>query len=431
MKAVILAGGKGTRLGELTREIPKPMIRLAGKPVLEYQINLLKKYGITEIIILSNYLADVIEDYFGDGSDYGVDIKYFTEKEGEPLGTAGSVNAVKSELRDDFLVLYGDVMIDVNLKRFIDYHKTKKSSCTLALHPNSHPHDSDLVEVDGDDQVIAFHSKPHNPDKYYRNLTNACLYILSPELLRFIPEGQSDFGKDVFPKSFAKIPTYGFLTPEYIHDMGSPERLTEVEKDVKSGKVQRLNSEHKRAAIFLDRDGVINEDTGHLHKLEDLVLNPNVAQAIKKINRTEYLAIIITNQPAVARNLCTIQGLNEIHKKMETLLGKSGAKIDRIYFCPHHPDKGFPEENVELKIKCRCRKPDIGMIEQAVKDNNIDLSKSYMIGDSWRDVDCGKKAGLTSILVRSDGKQYDQKAHPDYSFDNLQEAVDLIVEKKK
>jgi len=429
MKAVILAGGKGTRLANLTKSIPKPMLKIGEKPVLEHQIELLKRYGIRDIIILTGYLSEVIEEYFGNGENFGVKITYFKEK--KPLGTTGGLKEVENQLREDFLLLYGDVMVNMDLQRLIDFHREKRGICTLVVHPNDHPYDSDLLEIDKNGKITAFYPKPHKENQYYRNLVNACLYVMSPEMLKYIQKGvKADFGKDIFPKIVQKEDLYGYNTAEYLKDMGTPERLKEVREDYESGKIERLNRENKRGAIFLDRDGVLNKYVGLLYKIEDFELLPGVAEAIRKINRSEFLAIVITNQPVVARNLCTIEQLNKIHNKMETLLGKERAKLDAIYYCPHHPDKGFPGENPKYKIECNCRKPKTGLIERAVSDFNIDLKNSFFIGDSLRDVLCGKNAGITTIGVKTGQACKDCKIKPDYMFEDLNEAVNFILKGK-
>jgi mannose-1-phosphate guanylyltransferase/phosphomannomutase len=184
MKAVILAGGKGTRMGEFTKEIPKPMLQVGGKPILEHQINLLHRYGFAEVFVLVNYLKDSIIDYFGNGEKFGITINYYEEK--EPLGTVGGVKEIEELLTDDFLILYGDVMIDMHLGRLIEFHKNHKSECTLVLHPNDHPFDSDLVDISENHQVTEFFPKPHDSNKYYKNLVNAGAYIFSPIILSFL-----------------------------------------------------------------------------------------------------------------------------------------------------------------------------------------------------------------------------------------------------
>lgn len=180
---------------------------------------------------------------------------------------------------------------------------------------------------------------------------------------------------------------------EYVKDMGTPERFHQVEEDYKNGVVQAKNLHNKQKVIFLDRDGTLNKYVGFLRNIDDFELIDGASEAIKQINQSGYLAIVVTNQPVIARGEVSWDELHEIHKKMETLLGKDGAYIDGLYICPHHPDKGFEGERPEYKFDCDCRKPKPGLLLQAAKEFNIDLSQSYMIGDSNRDVEAGQNAG--------------------------------------
>lgn len=421
MKAVIMAGGKGTRLGDIARDIPKPMVNVGGKPVLEHQVELLLRYGVRDIVIITGHLAESIESYFGDGEKWGVSISYFREP--KPLGTVGGLKEIEHLLTEDFLLLYGDVMIDMNLARFIGFHREKGSECTLALHPNDHPYDSDLVEIDAESRITAFHPKPRAAGTYYRNLVNAGAYAMSPAILPMLEQGkEADFGRDVFPKLHQHMKCYGYITAEYLKDMGTPDRLAEVERDYSSGKMERMNREHQRSAIFLDRDGVLNEGRGLIHRPEDLILLPGAAEAVKRINESEYLAVVITNQSVVARNLCTLEGLDAIHKKLDTDLGERQAKLDGLYFCPHHPDAGYAEENPAYKIDCECRKPKPGMLLQAAKDFNIDLARSWMVGDSERDRDAAHAAGAAFAGIGGDSG-----APEGMRFATLGEAVSYIL----
>lgn len=427
MKAVILAGGKGTRLGELTKEIPKPMIPICGKPLLEYQIEWLKRYEIKDIWITVNYLKESILDYFWKGENHGVNIRYYEES--EPLGTVGGIKALEKELNEDFIVVYGDVMVNMHLGYLINFHQQKKSDLTLVVHPNDHPYDSDLLETNEDGRITLFHPKPHSPGKYYGNLVNAGVYIMSPVVFDYLKKDKkADFGKDIFPKITDKIHMYGYNTSEYLKDMGTPERLKKVSFDLESGRIIRKSYEFPQKAIFLDRDGVINDDTELIHRPEDFKLYNHTARAIRKINQSDFLAIVATNQSVVARNLCTEEELKIIHNKMEQDLGHEHAWLDRIYYCPHHPDKGFPEENEVYKIDCECRKPKPGMLIQGAKEYHIDLSSSYMIGDNERDIAAGKAAGCITVGVAT-GKGLDTtKLLPDYFFNDLKEAVDFIID---
>jgi D,D-heptose 1,7-bisphosphate phosphatase len=399
MKVVITAGGKGARIRSITEKIPKAMIPINGKPILEYQIELAKRYGFTDFLFLTGYLGHKIEEYFKDGASWGVNIEY--HRETEPLGTAGAFAEIKNQLTSDFWVFYGDTVMDFDMKKMLTFHQSHNSKATLFLHPNDHPYDSDLVDIYDNYRIAGFYPKPHE-NNYYRNLVNAALYILSPSILSYIQTGEkSDFGKDVFPYALASgIDIFGYVSAEYIKDMGTPDRYEKVCKDVISGKVSNLNSKNKRPAFFLDRDGVINKEVDLLSSHEQMELLPGVAEAIRRINHSGYLAILVSNQPVIARNLCDFDDLQCIHNKMETLLGEQQAYLDAIYFCPHHPDKGYPEERIEYKIECQCRKPKPGMLLQATKDWNIDMLNSYMIGDRPADILAGEAAQVgKSIMI--------------------------------
>jgi mannose-1-phosphate guanylyltransferase/phosphomannomutase len=426
MQAVILAGGKGTRLNSIHTQIPKPMIPMGAKPVLEHQIEQLRSVGITEIILLVNHLKESIQSYFQQGEKLDVQISYFEEP--EPLGTVGGIKAVEEKINGDFIILYGDVMFDMDLQRLIHFHNTKKSDCTLVLHPNDHPYDSDLVDVDLNSKITAFHSKPHEPNKYYRNLVNAGVYIFSKKVFQYLEKGKkADFGKDIFPNLVDKLSMFGYNTSEYLKDMGTPDRLEKVTKDLLSGKIAARNLNNKQKAVFLDRDGVLNEDEEYIASPEELKLYAFTPAAIKKINASGYLAIVITNQPVVARNLCTEQELRIIHNKMDTELGADHALLDALYYCPHHPHKGYPDENPAYKIDCPCRKPKPGMLLDAARDFNIDLAASFFIGDHERDIEAGKRAGVKTVGVRTGMALQGSKLQPDHFFNDLMEAVDFIV----
>ncbi len=430
LQAVILAGGVGSRMGTLTKDTPKPMLPLLGKPILEYQIELLRRYGIKEIFLLSGFRSDVISDYFGDGSTWGVTIKHRVEQ--NPLGTAGAVKAIERELSHDFIVLYGDVMMDMNLTAMADFHFRHGASATIAVHPNDHPYDSDLVEVDQSDRIIRFHAKPHEPGLLARNLVSAAVYVLSPSVLTHVePATKCDFGKDVLPllASNGEKALYAYNTFEYIKDVGTTERLKEVEQDLAAGKIGRLNKQNKQKAIFLDRDGVLNVEIDSLSKVEDVALLPDAARAVRRINDSDYLSVVVTNQPVVAKGFVTEEYLDKIHAKLEALLAEERAYLNRIYYCPHHPERGFEGERAEYKIDCDCRKPGTGMIEKAVQDLNIEISDSFLVGDTTTDILTGLRAGLKTVLLRTGYGGEDRRfdCEPDYVFNDLREAVGFIM----
>lgn len=423
--ALILAGGKGTRLAEVRNDIPKPMMPVLGKPILDYQITMLAEHGFTDVWLIVNHLYHHIQDYFGDGEAHNIRIHYYVEP--KPLGTVGGVKALEEHLKEPFLVLYGDVMINMDLDRLIAFHQKKDASATLVVHPNDHPYDSDLLDVDKEDRVCAFYAKPHPEGLRYRNLVNAAAYVFNPEVLEHLKPGvKADFGKDIFPDLHHKLPVYAYNTPEYLKDMGTPDRLGKVEKAIASGKVAARNLNNPQKCVFLDRDGVINIDTDLIHRPEDFELYPYAADSIKRLNAMGYLVVVVTNQSVIARGLCTEEELGDIHKKMETELGMDGAFVEAIYYCPHHPHGGFEGERPEYKIPCTCRKPSPGMLLDAKERFNIDFSKSYLVGDSPRDIEAGKNAGVETIRVKTGHGLEPHTTVPDHYVDSLISAIDII-----
>lgn len=433
MQAIIQAGGKGTRISSITKDIiPKPMLEVAGYPILYHQIMNLKKYEIDDITIIVGHLGSVIENYFKNGKDLGVNIRYIREDDNNPLGTAGALYYVKDTIKDDFVFLLADVFTDIDYLRMEEFHKKNKADITLFTHPNSHPFDSDIIITDGNNRVLDIDYKTNDRSNYYyNNNVNAGVMIFSKSTLDLITEPKKyNYEKDIVLPLIKKGKVFSYKSTEYAKDMGTPERYETVSNDYINGITKIRNLSNKQKCIFLDRDGTINEYVGFLKNVNEMNLISEVNDAIKKINNSSYLAIIVTNQPIIARGESTVENLNNIHKRMETLLGKDGTYIDDIFYCPHHPDKGFVGEIPELKIKCDCRKPNIGLIKQAQEKYNIDLTNSYIVGDSTLDIECGKRAGLKTILVKTGVGGTDNKFDviPDIICDNLKDAVDYITE---
>lgn len=416
MKVVLMAGGRGTRIAELFPNIPKPLIPVAGMPILEREIRSLCAQGFKDIILTVGYLADKIIAYFGDGSQFGAKIDYFVEE--SPLGNAGALFRLREKIGDEpFLLLNADAAFDVDFNRMVAFHQNHGGLVTLFTHPNSHPYDSGLIISDENGHVEKWLTKEDERPQWYDNRVNAGLHVIDPKVLDIslksleinkesgFPQGKVDLDRQILKPLCGSNMMFCYDSPEYVKDMGTPERFHQVEADYKNGVVQAKNLTNKQKAIFLDRDGTINKYVGFLRNIDDFELIEGVAEAIKLINQSGYLAIVVTNQPVIARGEVTWEELNEIHKKMATLLGKEGAYVDGIYICPHHPDKGFEGERPEYKIDCDCRKPKPGLLLQAAKDFNIDLSESYMIGDSHRDVEAGENAGVKkSILIKENNE---------------------------
>ena len=425
MKVVIMAGGKGTRISEISKDVPKPLIKIGDKPILEHELLCLKKQGFTDILITVSHLGDQIINYFGDGSKLGIHIDYFFEK--QPLGNAGALFEIKDKLTDDFLLLNADSLFDIDFKRFVEYHKTKGGLATLFTHPNSHPYDSGVIIADSNNIVVRWLNKEDDRPKWYKNRVNAGLHILSKKLISNRPDTPKvDLDRQILKPLAGSGQMFCYDSPEYVKDMGTPDRFYHVLEDYKNGFVTSRNLLNKQKAIFLDRDGTINKFVGFLRDIDDFRLLDGVTDAIKKINNSGYLAIVVSNQPVIARGEVSFEQLDEIHNKMETLLGNEGAFLNAIYFCPHHPDKGFEGERPEFKFDCDCRKPKPGMLLKAAKDFNIDLSQSIMIGDDENDVLAGNAAGCKSFIV-GDRPFRSNISAPRYK--DLKAAIDCILGK--
>lgn len=395
-----MAGGKGTRISSVKDDIPKPMIDICGKPLLERQVEWLVSQEIRKITMVVGHKGDVIIDYFGKGENQGVSIDYIVET--EPLGTAGGLYYALSDDNEPILLINGDIMLDVNLGKMVEYHRRNHADITLLTHPNSHPYDSALIVTDDGGRIVRWLNKEDERTDY-ENRVNAGIHLIEQHTLGFMREMDAakkiDLDREFLKPNLSKYRVFAYDTPEYVKDMGTPERYRAVLRDFETGLVKRKNLAQKQRAIFLDRDGTINVHNDFIRTPEEIELIDGAAEAIRAVNDSGFLAILITNQPVIARGDCSLEELKQIHNRLERLLGEKHAYLDDIFFCPHHPDKGFEGERPEYKIICECRKPKPGLILQAAEKYNIDLGESYMIGDSASDILAGKNAGCKTGMI--------------------------------
>ncbi len=429
--ALILAGGQGTRLKERTGGLPKPMAPIAGRPALEHLIVLCRRHGFVRILLLLHHGHTAIEHHFGDGSAFGVTLG--CQIETAPRGTAGALRDSLPLLSDTFLVLYGDTFVDVDLRRMWNVHLEHRADATLFVHPNDHPHDSDLVEVDESGLVTALHPYPHAAGGDRDNLVTAGLFVMQkPGLEGTIPaETPSDLAKETVPALLTSgRRLFAYRSPEYIKDFGTPARLDQVERDLRSGVPERLSGRSLRQGVFLDRDGTLNREVQHLKVPDQIELLDGVAAGLRRLNQAGRLAVMITNQAVVARGEVSHEGLQLVHARLSALLGRAGAYLDAIYVCPHHPDSGFPGEVRELKIVCECRKPQTGSLDAACRELLIDRRVSWLVGDTTSDIEAGRRAGLKTMLVRTGCAGGDGKLpfRPDYAAADFSAAVSWILE---
>ena len=385
------------------------MLPVCGKPILQRQLEFFSGQGIRDITITVGYRAESIMDYFGDGSRFGVKLRYI--REDEPLGTAGSLRF--ADVRPNLLlVVNGDIIFDIDLARMLAYHRDKQADVTLFTHPNQHPYDSAVIITDAEGRVIRWLNK-EDERADVPNRVNAGVHLISRAALDFESavwqNKKIDLDRDILKPGVARKRIFAYICFVIVFAMNM---------------ITSRNLKNRQKAIFLDRDGTINRHVGFLRRAEQLELLDGAAEAIGRINKSEYLALVASNQPVIARGECSFSEMERIHNRMASLLGQRGAYLNDVVFCPHHPHSGFPGEVRELKIDCDCRKPTPGLLLALAEKYNIDLSASYMIGDDLRDVKAGRVAGCRTVYI---GKEKSAVLAADHCAGSLSEAVELIL----
>jgi mannose-1-phosphate guanylyltransferase/phosphomannomutase len=417
-EALILAGGKGTRMGENSNTIPKYLRELKSESLLKRQIRQLNESGFSTATVLVNDRKDMV-------------LKHLTELNSSSLirlvsdtkytGTGGAITSALDLNADHLLITYADTVFEIDIQKFIRFHASKNSDFTTLIHPNSHPWDSDRVVVDPEGRVRRLIKKT---DTLKEPTPNLCLGGMILVRKTFIEEMYKDFvenkkwhsdlvGDFLTPRRIDSKRVFGYRTSEYIKDAGTPDRFEEVVRDIQSN--FSLNS-HYRPTVFLDRDGTIVVLKDQLNSPDQVELIPGVARFIRTLNERGVLAIVITNQSVIARGLCSEKELDLIHSRMEELLATNGAYLDQIYYCPHHPDRGFENEVVELKIGCKCRKPRIGLLNRAKKDHKIDTSRTFFVGDTKVDEKTAIQFGSRFFYVKHNK---DDTLHMEKRFDEI------------
>ena len=418
-------------MGELTSNCPKPMLPVAGKPLLQHILEFLSASGVTDFILAARYKAEIIEQYFS-AEALGARFPVRIHVEDQPMGTAGSLPALAPLLDDNFVLYYGDELADFRLAEFASDHLQHSPLATILVRPSHHPWDGHLIQVDasGDMTEFATHLQP---GRLYQNRGNLGIYVLNREILHYIEPRKMGFVEDVFPKVLeagGRIRVHELESSGYVKDVGTPQRIDEVETFLRHRSMIEAARSNRQPVetVFLDRDGVLVEDLGLVRRKEDVRLLPGAAEGLRLLNEHGLRTVMVTNQPVVARGLCTEEDLAEIHAELARQLAVAGAHWDALYYCPHHPETHYGEGVVKLRRGCDCRKPRAGMLLRAADELKLNLGASVMVGDSSVDVEAGQNAGVRTVLVET-GKQRIAAGGPkaDYVFPGLLEAARAIV----
>lgn len=430
MHLAILAGGKGTRLSKVNKERPKCLTPVLEKEILLRQLEWAQSEGFEKVTLFLGYESQQVIEWL---SIHNFSMVVDVRVEGKPLGTAGAFSTF--DWSGPLFILYGDLVCNFDATRFLKFHEDKEGVATLFVHPNDHPYDSDLIQSDPQSRISNFHLKPHTGHPELGNCVSAAVYIVDPKIKFYIPSNgePTDWMRDIFgPALQNKESIYAYRSSEYVKDMGTLDRLDKVEKHIETGLVDLKTYHNVRPAIFFDRDGTLNKSNGYVRSIDMLELENGASDALKLVSASPYQSMLLTNQPVIARGDCTEEELLSIHAYFEGTLGKEGAFLDDLYYCPHHPDCGFESEVKPLKIKCDCRKPNTKMIDDACLKHNIDRARSWVIGDSWRDVGAANNSGLSCVYIGEDveGLQtHDVQA--DHVANNVLDAVTFILKDDK
>ena len=426
MQAVIICGGKGTRLKTLIGSKPKALVKFNNKDNLKILIYILKKNGIKSFLFLVNNFEYEIKKFLADNYNDNFVIK----KDENFFGTGGCIFGAKKYLQKRFLIVYSDLFVKFNFKNFIKESLLSKRSFSCVIHANNHPFDSDTVDLDRNFNIKKIYKK--NSNNYKINNAISGIYFAKKKFLdyfNFKKRKSYDLVNDVLPcliKNSRHI--YAYKTIEYIKDFGTPERIKDIKNDINKNKIKNLDFLHKSKAIFLDRDGVINQENRKIKNFKNFKILPNISKAIKKINNNKILCFVVSNQSGLARKHFTLFDLLKIISKLDNYLSKKKAYIDDFLICPHYDNLKY--KNTNYSFFSKFRKPNPGMITSLVSKYRINIKKSYFIGDTDIDVLTGKKVGLKTILVEGPKiKDYKINIKPNYKVKDLNSAVDLILKK--
>ncbi len=410
LDAMILVGGRGTRLQGAVSDRPKPMAEVADRPFVEWLLLALRAQGVRRVIFCTGYMSEIVEAHFRDGRQWDMEVVY--SRDPMPLGTAGAIRYALSQVHSDcFLVMNGDSYARVDISRLQEAHTACAACASLWLVSVNDCRRYGSVEIGEDGAVQAFREKL--PEKR-AGLINAGIYLLERKVAESIPEGRDvSIESEIFPH-FIGHGLYAVVGKGPFLDIGTPEayKLAEHFFALRGAGMKR-----RRFAV-LDRDGTIIVERQYLSDPRQVELIPGAASGLRRLCEMGLGLAVVTNQSAIGRGFFDKEQLNRIHQRLDDLLEEAGVHLDGIYVCPH-----TPEDN------CGCRKPQQGLVELAAQELNFDPSTSFVIGDKACDIELGQRVGATTFLVRTGyGAEVADEGivTPDYVVDDVRAAVPVI-----
>lgn len=374
-QAVILAGGLGTRLRPFTDTMPKPMYPINGIPFIDHLLNQVKSFGIKDVVILLGYLPDKVTDYVGDGKKYGLNITYDISP--VEFDSGARLLHAKNLLDEKFLLMYCDNYCPIDFNRVVEEFFSNKADIQLSVYANKDNYTKSNLIIN-DDGLVTLYDKSRKSENLLG--TEIGYSIVKKDVLNLFGNNDLNFSSALFPELIKKKKLYATVTEHRYYSIGSFDRMHLTEEFFKNKKV-----------VFLDRDGTLNvraPKACYIENPKDFVWLDGAMEAINLLNDNDYITVLVSNQPGIARGNLTVEMLDKIHNKMQKDLKKIGAKIDYIYYCPHNWDEG-----------CDCRKPKPGMLYQAQKDLSININNCILFGDDERDIAAADAANCKSVLI--------------------------------
>jgi D,D-heptose 1,7-bisphosphate phosphatase len=424
VKALILAAGLGTRLRPLTDTVPKCLVPVGGRPLLDVWVERLEDAGIREARVNTHTHADLVRDHVLRVNLRGR-LRLAESHEPRLLGSAGTVTAAADLARDadHVVIIYADNFSDVDLRGLVAFHQSHGDPFTMLLFRAADPRSCGIVEADDAGRIVSFVEKPREPKG---NLANAGVYVVTADAYREIASmGAFDLGFEVLPRYVGRM--RGWVWDGYHVDVGSARALERVRRDAAGLRVAtRSGRRATRPAVFLDRDGTVIEQVHYLSDPGRVRVLPGVPEALRWLGEAGFARVVVTNQSALGRGMLSEPVLHRIHDEMNRQLGAQGASIDAIYYCPTLPvgdDRTVAED--------RDRKPGPGMLIRASREMGLDLGSSWMVGDMISDVLAGINARCRGSILVGTGKglsEAERALNIDHeTADDLRRAAELIL----